>query len=69
MPGTGASLAPVKTLTGEKTLTLHGYFIGNRKYIKQWKNGIALRPTSDKSSSLKKIKSQSTDCLLQNNGI
>jgi hypothetical protein len=36
MPGAGASLSPVKTLTGEKTLTLHGYSIGNRKYIKQW---------------------------------
>jgi hypothetical protein len=39
MPGAGASLSPVKTLTGEKTLTLHGYDIGSRKYIKQWKKG------------------------------
>jgi hypothetical protein len=36
MPGTDASLSPIKTFTGEKTLTLHGYFIGKRKYIKQW---------------------------------
>jgi hypothetical protein len=36
MPGADASLLPVKTLTGEKTLTLHGYVIGKRKYIKQW---------------------------------
>jgi hypothetical protein len=39
MPGAGASLAPVKTFTGEKTLTLHGDHIGARMYIKQWKIG------------------------------